>query len=88
MNMMTIVHLAVISLIGTGVGLGMRHYQPGPTPMALNWSIIGGILGAIGVPLLGAWIGLFSLGDFMFYCSAPIGAVISLLVYNIIIAEE
>lgn len=85
---LTILHIAATAIIGIFIGLGMRYYQPGPKPMELHWTIVTGILGAVGIAFLGAWIGLFSLGDFMYYASAPIGAVITLLIYNIIIADE
>ena len=85
---MLIVHLVALAIIGTLMGLITRHMQPGPEPMDISWSIVSGIIGAAVVSLLGAQIGLYDIGDFMYYASAPTGSIIALIIYNIIITKE
>ena len=88
MSNMLIVHLVALAIIGTLMGLITRHMQPGPEPMDISWSIVSGIIGAAVVSLLGAQIGLYDIGDFMYYASAPTGSIIALIIYNIIITKE
>lgn len=85
---MLIVHLVALVVIGAAMGLLTRHYQPGPEPMDISWSIVAGIIGAAIVSFLGAQIGLYEIGNFMYYASAPTGSLIALIIYNIIIAKE
>ena len=37
---------------------------------------------------MGAQIGIYEIGDFMYYATAPTGALIALMVYNVVIAKE
>ena len=85
---MLIVHLFALVVIGILMGLLTRHYQPGPEPMDISWSMFSGVIGAAAISLLGAQIGLYEVGDFMYYASAPTGSLIALIIYNIIIAKE
>lgn len=88
MSNMLILHLAVVLIIGAAMGLLTRHLQPGEQPMDLSWSLVSGIIGAVAVSLLGAQIGIYEIGDFMYYATAPTGALIALMIYNVIIAKE
>ena len=80
--------VALTLIMGGGLGVWAYKFNPAKQPMILPWSIIAGAVGAQGNAGLGAWIGLFGLGDFMYFASAATGAVIGLLIYNIAIAKE
>ena len=80
--------IALTLVMGGGLGVLARQFNPARQPMTLPWSIISGAVGALAIAGLGAWIGLFGLGDFMYFASAATGAVIGLLSYNIAIAKE
>ena len=56
--------------------------------MGLYWSLVSGVVGAVAVTLMGAQIGIYEIGDFMYYATAPTGALIALMVYNVVIAKE
>ena len=88
MNIMLILHLVLLIAIGTAMGLITRYYHPGPTPLDAVWSVVSGIIGAAVVSLFGAQIGLYELGDFMYYASAPTGALIGVMVYAVIITKD
>ena len=85
---MLILHLAAIGIIGAAMGLITRHLQPGEQPMGLYWSLVSGVVGAVAVTLMGAQIGIYEIGDFMYYATAPTGALIALMVYNVVIAKQ
>lgn len=87
-NGLLIAHILGLVAIGAGMGVWIRKLQPGPEPMALSWSIISGIIGACVVSLLAGWVGMFPIGGVLYYTSAPVGAIMALMVYNIIIAKE
>lgn len=88
MNIMLILHLVLLVAIGAAMGLITRYYHPGPTPLDAVWSVVSGIIGAAIVSLFGAQIGLYELGDFMYYASAPTGALIGVMVYAVIITKD
>ena len=88
MSYMLILHLVLLVAIGAAMGLITRYYHPGPTPLDAIWSIISGVIGAAIVTLLGAYIGLYDLGGFMYYATAPTGALIGVMVYAVIITKE
>ena len=85
---MLIAHLVAMVVIGAAMGLLTRYFQPGPMPMDMSWSMVTGVIGAALISLLGVQIGLYEIGDFMFYASAPTGSLIALIIYNIIITKE
>ena len=85
---MLILHLAAIGIISAAMGLITRHLQPGEQPMGLYWSLVSGVVGAVAVTLMGAQIGIYEIGDFMYYATAPTGALIALMVYNVVIAKQ
>lgn len=87
MSYMLILHLVLLVAIGAAMGLITRYYHPGPTPLDAIWSIISGVIGAAIVTLLGAYIGLYDLGGFMYYATAPTGALIGVMVYAVIICQ-
>ena len=88
MSPMLILHLVLLVAIGIAMGLITRHYQPGPTPLDATWSMVSGVIGAAIVTLAGAQIGLYELGDFMYYATAPTGALIGVIVYAVIITKD
>ena len=83
-----LIAIIITVILGAITGVVIRHMQPGPKPMDLFWSLTVGAVGALGVAALGAWIGLYEIQEFMTYPSAVTGAVIALIVYNIVIADE
>lgn len=87
-NDLLIVHVLALVVIGAGMGVWIRKLQPGPEPMALSWSIVSGVIGAWIVSLLAGWVGMFPIGGVLYYTSAPIGSIMALMVYNIIITKE
>lgn len=87
-NAWLIIHIIGLALIGTGMGLWLRKLQPGPEPMALSWSIVSGIIGAFVVSLFGGHLGMFPIGGVLYYTSAPVGAIMALMIYNIIIVKD
>ena len=86
--MSMIVALLITAALGAATGMFMVRVMPGGLPNDLFWSVSGGVLGALAIAGLGAWIGLYTLGDLMTYPSAITGAIMGVFVYNIIIAKE
>lgn len=87
-NIWSVIHLALVVAIGGGIGIWLRKLQPGPEPMDLSWSITIGVLGALVVALFGVWTSMYPIGGVLYYTSSPVGALIALLVYNIVITKE
>lgn len=88
MSNLLFLHLVLLVAIGAGMGLITRYYHPGPTPLDAAWSMISGVIGAAIVTLAGAYIGLYPLGGFMYYATAPTGALIGVMVYAVIITKD
>lgn len=88
MSILLILHLVLLVVIGAAMGLLTRHYQPGPTPLDAAWSMISGVIGAAIVTMVGVYISLYPLGGFMYYATAPTGALIGVMVYAVIITKD
>ena len=88
MSNLLILHLVLLVVIGAAMGLLTRHYQPGPTPLDAAWSMISGVIGAAIVTMVGVYISLYPLGGFMYYATAPTGALIGVMVYAVIITKD
>lgn len=88
MSTLLILHLVLLVVIGAAMGLLTRHYQPGPTPLDAAWSMISGVIGAAIVTMVGVYISLYPLGGFMYYATAPTGALIGVMVYAVIITKD
>lgn len=88
MSNLLFLHLVLLVVIGAAMGLLTRHYQPGPTPLDAAWSMISGVIGAAIVTMVGVYISLYPLGGFMYYATAPTGALIGVMVYAVIITKD
>lgn len=88
MSNLLFLHLVLLVVIGAAMGLITRYYHPGPTPLDATWSMISGVIGAAIVTMVGVYIGLYPLGGFMYYATAPTGALIGVMVYAVIITKD
>jgi len=77
-------HLLWIIIIGFIVGLIARAVTPGEGPTGFILTTILGIIGAVVATYIGQAIGLYAEGSPAGFIASVLGAVVLLIVYNLI----
>lgn len=81
-------HLLWTVLIGFVAGIIAKMLTPGAGPSGFIWTAVLGVGGAVLSTWLGQTMGWYKSGDAASFIGAVVGAIVLLLVYNVIAKKK